>query len=821
MIPQLVEIDVYDVTGAARTTVRAADGPSAETFGVGGFSWSPAILTRAVMTLEILATNLDSGIQKGKASLKLARRAMRGMPMSRLYKWKGSPVRILHAEKLDYMAATVEFAGYISDTGYDPDSGELTLTLEVNSDFIDKPLLWRGMSGLGGANGVAEKIGTLFPAGFGVCENIPPVWADESKWIGVIDGYGNTLAITAVMEGASDMGPRVDDYPNYAALAVAIDTKAIPPGRWGSCVAEGLIGLGAPPVKPIGVNATFGSGKPGSLISRAAITHARAPADVIDAASMAALDAAVPYPIHYWTAGQRNVDDLIQAVARAANATAVVTFQGKLQVIRNVSTAPVATLDRSGGQIPRVIGWQTTSPIAPYWQIKFQAERPAAVLALGDVLFVDNLIDRGAYRDEEVYRIGNIVTLPSGSQWLYINYTPTMGNDPPEGTTGNTFWRNMREAISVEWESVGDAAGTKPQDNATNTALPTAPLGPTSTVGQELERLRISAKNALAAVLKGPVLQAYIDAQTKFADGKDIKTVIDEVKYEISDGTSGVAQTLALLGVGNADGTVFIIDANTAEIAPGKKLAQSIKTLEESSDGFDKSITRFDEILVDKTGTTLRSINVLDINGHQVGTYNTLTGDFESEYVIVSDVLKVISPNGGVPITVFQSKPDGTITMHNIEVASIRTKSIFIDGVAPGFSSALRFTAPDAPIGPGETTIIETDYFPVGQGNELGNVMATINFEHDGSLVKDTAATIRIYVDIGLGYQFQGPARRSGIRTNNGDTDYIISFNASVPIASTLSARIKVTCQGLSLGNGPTSGSVARAITIDTLKVGR
>jgi len=564
LIPQLVEIDVYDVIADAQETVRVADGPSSETYGIGGFSWAPAILSRAVITLEILATDLSSGVQKGKASLKLSRRAMKSLPMSRQYKWSGSPIRILHAAGLDYAAATVEFAGYITSHDYDPDTGALTLSLEVNADFLDKPLLWKAMSGLGGINGVAEKIGTLMPAGFGICENIPPVWLDESRWIGMIDGYGNTLAITAAMEGASSFGPAVANYATYAALQAAVDSKAIKPGQWGTCVALGLVAFGAPPAKPIGINATFGAGKSGSLISRAVLTHALAPADVVDANSLAALDTLVPYPVHYWTDGQRNVDDLVEAVARAANATAVVNCQGKLQVIRNSASAPIATLDRAGGQAPRVIGWQTTAPIPPYWQIKVQAERPANVLNLTDVLFVDDLIERGAFLDAETYRAGNIVTMPDGSRWFYINDVPAAGHVPPIGSDGDAWWVNMNGAIEVAWSSITDPDGTKPDDNADVTGENTSK--DTNAVGGKPSTVLLSEFAAAQAAISA------VDALAKAN-----KNEIDDLVEVYGDTASAAASASAAEQFKNT------AQAAAANATNAQQLAQSAQTAAETA----------------------------------------------------------------------------------------------------------------------------------------------------------------------------------------------------------------------------------------------
>src|SRR3546814_11926008 len=106
--------------------------------------------------------------------------------------------------------------------------------------------------------------GVLKPAGFGTMENIEPVWFDTTRWIGCIDGYGNTTAIPKLMEGLDDRGAAVANYASYTALAAAIDTGVVAPGPWATCVAAGLGGPGAPPVHPTGVNRILGHNPNGS-----------------------------------------------------------------------------------------------------------------------------------------------------------------------------------------------------------------------------------------------------------------------------------------------------------------------------------------------------------------------------------------------------------------------------------------------------------------------------------------------------------------------------------------------------------------------------
>src|SRR3546814_20179799 len=90
-----------------------------------------------------------------------------------------------------------------------------------------RSLLTVEFTGGGGASGEAAMRGVLKPAGFGTMENIEPVWFDTTRWIGCIDGYGNTTAITKLMEGLDDRGAAVANYASYTALAAAIDTGVV------------------------------------------------------------------------------------------------------------------------------------------------------------------------------------------------------------------------------------------------------------------------------------------------------------------------------------------------------------------------------------------------------------------------------------------------------------------------------------------------------------------------------------------------------------------------------------------------------------------
>jgi hypothetical protein len=437
MKPVLITIMALDKSTNQRVPVRVADGPNADVFGTSGLVWEPAITARPRLSIELMSLTMDGKVQAGQATFTIALDQILKVPnIKRLY-WSGAPVVVYNTNILEGPTAVPDFSGYITSPKYDQDKHTIEITAEASTDFIDGPMLTLAFSGNGTtvpANGIQGEPGlrgTLMPAGFGSVKNIQPIWFDTTRNIGMIDGYGNTLTIDWLGEGLSSFGPRVADYPTYAALAAAIDGKAIKPGQWGTCVAQGLVGLGAPQSGIITVHATFGSNRLGAIMQRVLTIHRGVTVDRIDVAAFAAIDFAVPRPVHLWLAAQRSTKDLLEALAASCNATPLVTFQNKVSVTRAVSGAPVATLDRSGGVAPRVIDWQSGDVEPPYATITARAARPASVLSEDDVNYVDTIIDRGTYYADVVYRAGNTITLLDGSRWLYQNATPAAGHAPP------------------------------------------------------------------------------------------------------------------------------------------------------------------------------------------------------------------------------------------------------------------------------------------------------------------------------------------------------------------------------------------------------
>ena len=446
MKPLLILVQPRVGANGARTDLRLSTGADALAAGLGGNPWEAAIQRRPRLTMELLAPDLNGKVQVGRGDFVINLNDVRKVDTTTLY-WSGAPVVIYDARTHNLATAPVEFTGFVRNAQFDMTTGLVTLNLEVSTQALDKPVLFNEFTGAGGILGEPEMRGKPMPAGFGSVQNIEPVWFDTVRNIGMIDGYGNCTAIAALFEGGSDFGAKVADYATYAALANAIDTKAIKPGQWGTCVAYGLVGLGAPPFAPITVDATFNNNRPGSLIRRLIEYHAGVNVADVDTAAYAALDVAVNRPVHHWLGSQREVKDLVEAIAASCNATPLVTFQGKHSITRAFGGAVIATFDRQNPKpSPRVTQWRALEMDPPTWRMKMRAARPGATLSTDQIMYADDLIDMGVYDVTKTYRQGNLVWSAAGAQYLFKATSGTGRPLPVLPATSNTWWEQTKPA---------------------------------------------------------------------------------------------------------------------------------------------------------------------------------------------------------------------------------------------------------------------------------------------------------------------------------------------------------------------------------------
>lgn len=427
----LAEFNPLDPETGDRVTVRVGSAPSAAFLGLNSQVWEPAIYRRPVLNQEYFGEDFGGGVMIGRGAVDIAVNALAEAAAAKRFIWRGAEAKIWRGLSADWGAMKLSFDGLVAAERTDPDSGITSLGLEV--DTRDGNLLIDSFAGTGGREGGAEQKGKLKPAGFGTWAvsppNIPVTIFDEINVVGQIDAYGNTTAISALFENGASYDAPIADYPSYELLIAA----PISGGQWATCLAEGMIRLGAPPRNGavLTCDAQFGYDRTGDLIRHLALNFAGWPAGKIDVAAFNDLDTNWDRRIRFWTESQVSIFERMAKLADAANAHLIVTLTGILTVTRRGVGAPDLTLIRGGAGEPFVTKWQELETAEPWYRMQATAGTVYRKHDLDEIDYENELVDRGDYDAGETYRPGHIVRYSDGNRYLHIGTEPTSGIAPP------------------------------------------------------------------------------------------------------------------------------------------------------------------------------------------------------------------------------------------------------------------------------------------------------------------------------------------------------------------------------------------------------
>lgn len=437
----LAVLHPIDPGTGARVTVRVCSSQERDATGAGGERWIPAMVVQPALTMALFDGDFTSAVSPAQSRIVLRLEALKevgGFDRAARFDWSGAAVTLYRLEgSLPVLLAEMRVRSFGSE------AGALSLDLSVDSEWADAEVLFRRYAGTTGAEGIADLKDRLKPWAFGRCRNVEPVQIDLINNVFQVSGYGPVSAISAVYERGASFGASLGDFPNYAAL-VAAD---IPEGRWGTCLAEGMFRLGAPPAGVItcDVDGDSTSGflrRTGAIISE--IARRLGLETRVNAASLAALDVAVPRNVNILITEQTTLIDLAQAMAAPCNAVAALALDSRLVMPRIAFGAAEFVLDAQGRQMPPVLGMARQNSSPPYSEIRMGAARSWRVHTFDEIAFFADLIDRGLYDAATTYREGNIVESADKSRWVYVNPAASSGNAPPTWpTASNSFWSNI------------------------------------------------------------------------------------------------------------------------------------------------------------------------------------------------------------------------------------------------------------------------------------------------------------------------------------------------------------------------------------------
>ena len=438
----LIELSALDTTTGSRVVIRAGSADDKRILAANSSRWWPAITAKPSLSHDWFDGDFTGQIGIGTASLSLSMWTLkRQNAAAPRFALAAAPITIYEIDPA-VGTATAVFKGIVDD--FRNDREQLRLTAAVDVSPFQAAAMTLTYAGTGGTEGPADLKNKVKPWCLGNPQGVEPVLIDVVNNVYQVSAYGAIEGITAVYERASSFGASFGDYASYAALVSA----GIPAGRWGTCLAAGMIRIGAPAYGVItaDVQGDKPSGtwirKTGEIINRIC-TNAGVSGALIDSASLTALDADVARNISLYLTDQAKVIDLAQRLARPCNAAAGVSWLGKIFVVRTVIGTPGTTINAQGRQKPPVLNCAELKVSPPFWRSEMTGVRCWRTHAASEIAFYAEVLEKGDYAGATTYREGNIVT-NQGARWIYVNPTATAGNAPPTlPTTTNSYWDQL------------------------------------------------------------------------------------------------------------------------------------------------------------------------------------------------------------------------------------------------------------------------------------------------------------------------------------------------------------------------------------------
>lgn len=695
---------------------------------------------------------------------------------------------------------------------------ELEIGLNTRAALLETNLLYFSYAGIGQSEGEDSIRGTLKPWAIGDAKFCRPVLIDSVRQVYQVHGYGPVENTYEVFEGGLTLGPCYGDYNDYANFINA----DLPQGKWIRLNGQAMIRLGSQPTFPITCNVLgdVGSGttalkKAGDIIKR--MVTATTTKLTVNQASIDALNAAFPSGMDQYFDGQLKVSDALKDLLLGIGGYYTFNESGELIVGLVRFSAPTLTLSGMNDRLPDVLGINQLPTSAPVWELRLGAAQCHYVHQSNDIsgLVVDlpdDILEQIAGKNRTYPPSAVPPSDPEpvdGDLWPDTSITPTIMRrfHGPSGT-----W----VAIS-SYVRQGTDIGV--ENGATVGAPPGTPVG-TSTADQVVYNINFNALSMAEELVAGANMRALFDLRT-LVGGKSVATAFLESKQEQQGQNDAFIQQFNAMGAVTPDGSGWQFNLDTLYISPTETFNQRLTSISTTLGDQSGSIETLNEVLIDPSGATVRSVLKLDANGYISGMIATNDGRV-STVAFRADIFQIVSSDGSgnifTPFTVIGN----VVRMTNVEVDTIKAGSVTVTSVAPGFSAAPRYTASDVAIGSGETTVIETATFPVGTDNVPGSVLATFSCSADGQGNKDAGLRYRVYTDTGSGYGSPIKIFDCGIRTSGGDTGWIMPVAKPISISAPGNVKIRVTAQTITISGGDLkTGTVCRDVAIDIIRVGR
>lgn len=465
----LAELQPLDTTAGTRKTLRASSANDPAVTGLNSVVWRPAISEEASLGIRLFKGDFDGEASPAGASISVQIDQWLTIEANvRKFLWSGAPVKLFAGTSGQAWPWTTVFDGVVEQ--FTAGGNKVRLQAKVNTEPFDADVLTLKYAGTGGAEGGTDIKDKPKPWLLGRCFNVEPILINSVDNVLQFSGYGAIQAINVLYERGSDFGPSMGDYASYAALVAA----TIPPGQWATCLAQGMVRLGAPPYGVITgdvdgdkVGGTWWR-KTGEIITRVA-TNAGVTGGQIESASFTALDTALAGlsnqgRIGVYIDAQESVLDFASRLAAPCNAQVGVSLVGKLFVGRVAIGSPALTLDAQQRQLPRVTSSEESSVSPPFSYLEMGYARAWRVHNVDEIAgYEDRLTVIYPESPPEIMQIGAIYIDATNKQFRYVG--PTLFTDEgdlftDEGLLTTSGYEEIQDLAIPTAQAAADAAAT-------------------------------------------------------------------------------------------------------------------------------------------------------------------------------------------------------------------------------------------------------------------------------------------------------------------------------------------------------------------------
>lgn len=446
MLAWLIRIDALDSAGAARVLLLAShDDP--RLCHLGGERWDPALVELPDFALDFFGGAFSGQVTSpgmgfscatsGLAAFATDPAARARFARARCRIWGGD---LSSTATVDLGPLKLWFDGRIAEEpSIDEAQRVARFAADVDDGWADKPLLPL-FAGTGGIEGPQQLQGQPKPLCLGNVRFARGVLIDNVDNVWMVS-HGPVEGISAAYDRLASLGPSSGNHADLAALLAA----SIPNGSWATCLAQGLVRLGAPPDGRVSFDVQGSNAGAGGYVRRAGAMMRRI-ADLaggtVNSASLAALDGARPYNQYLQLTEQTTAREEIGRLADSVAAVAGVSLTGELFAQALGISSGGEILNGDGTSAAAIASVEELPKAAPAWRIATEAQPTFEVHSIGEIAFQYRW--QGEWSATRVYRRDDVVTGPDGASWLYINATPSAGQPLPVWPDADTeYWQNF------------------------------------------------------------------------------------------------------------------------------------------------------------------------------------------------------------------------------------------------------------------------------------------------------------------------------------------------------------------------------------------